>query len=86
MAKFDNLGYNIEEDFKNDFDENLDEDFCSPLDEGTNDSEKDPIEAPQKQHAGTSKLVAQSFLGVKVRLVNIFYFMGKLYFVCNNKC
>jgi hypothetical protein len=52
------LGYNIEEDFENDFDENPYEDLCPPLDEGTSDSEEDLMEAPQKQQACTSKLVA----------------------------
>jgi hypothetical protein len=46
MAKDDNLGYDIEEDFEDDFDENPNEDFCPPLDEETSDIEKDPMEAP----------------------------------------
>jgi len=49
MAKDDNLGYDIEEDFENDFDENPNEDFCPLLNEGTNDNEKDFMETPSKQ-------------------------------------
>lgn len=49
MAKDDNLGYDIEEDFENDFDENPNKDFCPPLNEGTSDNEKDFMEAPSKQ-------------------------------------
>jgi hypothetical protein len=42
MAKDDNLGYDIEDDF----DENLDKDFWPPSYEGTCDSEKNLVEVP----------------------------------------